>query len=70
MDPTQCYLEMFTAMQSGDLLTARERALALRDWLIKGGFSPPGYSPAKVRAYVNEVLRLTAEVPETEDQTP
>lgn len=70
MDPTQCYLEMFTAMQGGDLVTARERALALRDWLIKGGFSPPGYSPAKVRAYVNDVLHRTAELPETEDDNP
>jgi hypothetical protein len=61
---------MFTAMQSGDLLTARERALALRDWLIKGGFSPPGYSPAKVRAYVNDVLHRTAALPETENETP
>jgi hypothetical protein len=70
MDPTQCYLEMFTAMQEGDLVMARERALALREWLIKGGFSPPGYSPAKVRDYLNEVLRRTAELPETEDETP
>jgi hypothetical protein len=61
---------MFTAMQSGDLLTARERAVALRDWLVKGGFSPPGYSPAKVRAYVNDVLCRTAELPETENETP
>jgi hypothetical protein len=70
MDPTQCYLEMFTAMQGGDLVTAREHALALRDWLTKGGFSPPGYSPTKVRAYLNDVLRRTAELPETEDETP
>lgn len=70
MDPTQCYLGMFTAMKDGDLFTARERALALRDWLGRGGFSPPNYSPTEVRAYLASVLRRTAELPETEDETP
>ncbi len=70
MDPTQCYLEIFTAMRDGDLLTARQRALALRDWLDRGGFSPPNYSPTEVRAYLASVLRRTAGLPETEDETP
>lgn len=70
MDPTQCYLEMFTAMNERDFSTARERALALRDWLDKGGFSPPNYSPIEVRAYLASVLRRTAGLPETEDNTP
>jgi hypothetical protein len=59
MDPTQCYLEMFEAMQDGDFATARERALALRDWLHGGGFYPPNYSPAEVRANLANVLRRT-----------
>lgn len=70
MDPTQCYLEMFAAMQAGDFATARERALALRDWLRKGGFSPPNYSPTEVQAYLAGVLRRTAGLPDTEDDTP
>lgn len=70
MDPTQCYLEMFTAMNERDFSTARERALALRDWLDKGGFSPPNYSPTEVRAYLASVLRRTAGLPEAEDNSP
>jgi hypothetical protein len=59
MDPTQCYLEMFEAMQDGDFATARERALALRDWLDGGGFYPPNCNPAEVQAYLASVLRRT-----------
>lgn len=70
MDPTQCYLEMFAAMRDGDFATARERALALRDWLDRGGFSPPNYSPTEVRAYLANVLRRTAGRADTEDETP
>jgi hypothetical protein len=70
MDPTQCYLEMLTAMNERDFATARERALALHDWLNKGGFSPPNYSPVEVRAYLASVLRRTAGLRETEDNTP
>lgn len=60
MDPTQCYLEMFAAMQQGDYVTARERALALEQWLGRGGFSPPNYCPTEVRSYLANVLRRTA----------
>ena len=70
MDPTQCYLEMFAAMRDGDLATARERALALRDWLDRGGFSPPNSNPTEVRAYLASVLRRTAGLADTEDETP
>lgn len=70
MDPTQCYLEMFAAMQAGDLVTARERALDLRDWLDRGGFSPPNYNPTEVRAYLAIVLRRTARLLEAEDENP
>ena len=59
MDPTQCYLEMFDAMQDRDFATARERAESLRDWLDAGGFYPPEHSPAEVRAYLAKVLRST-----------
>ena len=60
MDPTQCYLEMFDAMQDRDFVTARERAVALRDWLDGGGFYPLNHSPAEIRAYLANVLRSTA----------
>jgi hypothetical protein len=60
MDPTQCYLEMLAAMQQGDHVTARERALALEQWLDRGGFSPPNYSPVEVRSYLATVLCRTA----------
>lgn len=59
MDPTQCYLEMYEAMKAGDYATARERALALRGWLAKGGFFPPNYSETEVRGYLANVLRRT-----------
>jgi hypothetical protein len=60
MDPSVCYLEMQEAMQHGDHHIARERALALRDWLDRGGFYPPRYSEVEVDAYVRNVLRRTA----------
>jgi len=59
MDPTTCYLEMFEAMRDGDQKTARERALALREWLAKGGFYPSRYSKTEVDAYLANVLRRT-----------
>ena len=60
MDPTQCYLEMFEAMKAEDFATARERALALKEWLDRGGFSPPNYTEEEVRGYLANVLRRTA----------
>jgi hypothetical protein len=47
MDPTQCYLEMLDAMQEGDLATARERAIALRDWLETADSIRPSTVQAK-----------------------
>ena len=60
MDPTTCYLEMYEAMRDGDHEAARERALALREWLHKGGFYPPRYTKTEVDAYLANVLRRTA----------
>lgn len=56
MDPTQCYLEMFTAMRDGDFVAARERALALRDWLERGGFYPADFSQSEVRSSLAGIL--------------
>lgn len=67
MDPTQCYLEMYEAMRHGDLATARERALALKSWLDRGGFYPPNYSSTEVRSYLANVLRRTAGIETAEE---
>ena len=60
LDPTQTYLDMFNAMNAGDLAAARQNAVTLRDWLEQGGFYPPGYSKEEINAYLNDVLRRTA----------
>lgn len=60
MDPTTCYLEMYEAMRHDDHEAAREKALALREWLDKGGFYPPRYTKTEVDAYLANVLRRTA----------
>ena len=60
MDPTTCYLEMFEAMRDGDHETARERALALLEWLGKGGYYPSRCTQTEVDAYLANVLRRTA----------
>jgi hypothetical protein len=65
MDPTQCYLEMMEAMRDGDLTTAHGRALALRDWLERGGFYPPEYNPSEIRTSITDVLRQSAESDES-----
>jgi len=60
MDRTKCYSEMFLAMRNGDCVTARERALALKEWLSRGGFYPLGYTLTEVDAYLANVLRRAA----------
>jgi hypothetical protein len=40
MDPTKCWQEMADALRRQDLVTADERARALKDWLDKGGCLP------------------------------
>jgi len=60
LDPTQCYLEMFEAMRDGNMETARDRAMALKQWLDLGGFYPPNYTKTEVDAYLRNVLRRTA----------
>jgi len=60
LDPTQCYLEMFEAMRDGNQVTARQRALALKQWLDSGGFYPPRYTKTEVDGYLRNVLWRTA----------
>ena len=62
MDPTACYLDMYTAMKRKDFETARELALALKQWLDRGGFYPPNYTETEVKGYPTSVLRRTAHV--------
>ena len=59
MDPNQTFQDLFEAMQSGDQDTARELALALKDWFRKGGFYPHQYTPEAMHAYIASVLRRT-----------
>jgi hypothetical protein len=59
MEPNQCYLEMYEAMKTGDFTTARERALALQQWLDRGGFYPANYTETEVSGYLANVLRRT-----------
>jgi hypothetical protein len=70
MDPTQCYLEMLAALSDGDLFTARERALALRDWLDRGGFLPPDCDAADVHKALADVLHRTTESVDVEEDVP
>lgn len=60
MDPNQTYLDMFEAMKAGDFETARELALALKDWFAKLGFYPYQFTPQAMHAYIASVLRRTA----------
>ncbi len=62
MNPTACYLDMFTAMNDGDWETARRLGLSLRDWLETGGLYPPGYDKDEVREYLKFVLRRTRQI--------
>jgi hypothetical protein len=54
-------------MKTGDLATARERALDLQTWLNRGGFHPPNDSVAAVNASLGTVLEQTASISETDD---
>lgn len=60
MDPNRTYLDMFDAMKNKDLETARELALALKEWFAKGGFYPHQFTPEAMHCYIASVLRRTA----------
>lgn len=60
MDPNQTFLDMFEAMKANDFETARELALALKDWFARGGFYPHQFTPEAMHAYIASVLRRTA----------
>lgn len=63
MDPSVCYQEMSDAIEEADrlLLIARERAIALNDWLMKGGCHPVGVTESQVRNMINQVFLRTEE---------
>lgn len=61
MDPTTCYQEMLDAMHHRDFDTARDRAIALKDWLNRGGFYPTGHDREEVHQRLAEALWNTAE---------
>lgn len=63
MDPDVCYREMCEAMKEVDrlLVLARQKALALHNWLAKGGSYPAADSASEVRIVINQVFLRTEE---------
>ena len=59
MDPHHTYCDILAAINAADLETVRELALALRQWLDRGGFYPPGQVPSSVDALLQSVLACT-----------
>jgi hypothetical protein len=61
MDPNACYAEMTDAMEEVDrlLVLARQRAVALHEWLGSGGFYPQADPPELVRMTINQVFLRT-----------
>ena len=51
-------------MRDGTYPAARQQALALKEWLAKGGFYPTRYSRVEVDAYLANVLRRTTGIRE------
>ncbi len=70
MDPTQCFLEMNEAVKNADLETARERALALRAWLDRGGFCPSGVDEAQLRSLLAKVIGQSAASGDPKEESP
>lgn len=60
MDPYQTYRDMFAAMESDDFETARELALALKEWFARGGFTPHQVTREAMHELLASVLRRTA----------
>ena len=61
MDPNKCYDEMTNAMEEVDrlLVLARQRAVALHEWIGGGGFYPQADSPELVRMTISQVFMRT-----------
>jgi len=61
MDPNTCYAEMTEAMKEVDrlLALARERAVALHEWINDGGCYPAGDIPEIVRMTISQVFMRT-----------
>lgn len=60
MDPNQTFLDMLKAMKNQEFEAARERALALKEWLAKGGFTPLRFTADTINGYIASILRRTA----------
>ena len=63
MDATDCYLEIMKAMDDGELVLARERALALKDWFARGGFYPAPEIQPVMDQYLENIIRRTTHLP-------
>ena len=61
MDPNQTFSDLMEAMRTEDHDTARDLALALQNWLAKGGFCPGGHTREEVESYLASVLFRTGD---------
>lgn len=59
MDPDRCYADMLHDFNLYEYETAREHALALRQWLDRGGFYPRYTPRPEVDAWLAHVLHKT-----------
>lgn len=57
MDPTNCYQIILQFVESHDYAEARTYAAILFRWLTNGGFYPEGYTPERVDAVLDELLK-------------
>ena len=57
MDPAQTLRDLIAAMQAGDAARCRELAAALRGWIARGGYAPPGHTAISIECYLSSVAR-------------
>ncbi|AMV22607.1 hypothetical protein [Planctomyces sp. SH-PL14] len=57
MEPAQTLRDLIAAMQAGDAARCRELAAALRGWIARGGYAPPGHTAISIECYLNSVAR-------------
>lgn len=70
MDPQQTYIDMLAAMQANDHETARELALALKEWLARGGFRPHQVTTETMDASIATALRQATRLVENNTGDP
>ena len=56
MDPNATYAEMLAADAAGAYDDARELAIALKEWIGKGGFYPDGHNRLDVFRKLQDII--------------